>query len=181
MVKNLRTEVSRYISYLLRHDPENLNLDDYGFVDIDELHRKLNQCYPISRQLIFEIAEKSERKRFEIVENRIRALYGHTISIKQNLVEDKTIEVLFHGTTSDSAHKILEEGLKPMKRTFVHLSPTIEIAREVGSRRTLKPTILMIDAKMAIRDGVSFYKATEKTYLCGFLLPKYVKVVQELF
>ena len=62
-----------------------------------------------------------------------------------------------------------------MKRTFVHLSPTKEIAREVGSRRTLEPTILMVDAKTAISDGVSFYKVTEKAYLCRFLPSKYIK------
>ncbi len=179
MAKNIRAEVSKYISYLLRHNPENLDMDDYGFVDIDELHRKLKRRYSVSRQFIFEIAEKSERKRFEIVENRIRALYGHTLSIKQNLAEDKKVEVLYHGTTSDSARKILNEGLKPMKRTFVHLSPTMEIAREVGSRRTLEPVIFMIDAKTAISDGISFYRVTEKAYLCRFLPSKYIKRSQE--
>lgn len=154
-------------------------MDDYGFVDINELHRKLRRRYPIGRQLIFKIVEKSERKRFEIIGNRIRALYGHTISIKQNLVEDKTVEVLFHGTTSDSAQKILAVGLKPMRRTFVHLSPTVEIAREVGLRRTSEPAVLIIDAKTAMRDGFLFYKVTDKVYLCGFLPPEYIKRSQE--
>lgn len=179
MTTNIKTDVSKYISYLLRHNPEDLRMDNYGFADIDELHRKLMQRYSIDRQLIFEIVEKSTRKRFEIVGNKIRALYGHTISINQNLVKDEAVEILYHGTTSYSAKKILKEGLKSMKRTFVHLSPTIEIAREVGLRRTLDPTILMIDAQTAIRDGVHFYKTTDKVYLCKFLQPKYMRIIQE--
>jgi putative RNA 2'-phosphotransferase len=154
-------------------------MDNYGFVDIDELHKKLGQRYSIDKQLIFEIVEKGTRKRFEIVGNKIRALYGHTIGIKQKLVEDEAVEVLYHGTTRISARKILKEGLKSMRRIFVHLSPTAEIAREVGLRRTLNPAILMIDAKTAVRDGSHFYKATDKVYLCEFLKPKYIKLVQE--
>ena len=177
MKLHLRTEVSKYISYLLRHNPEDLDMDNYGFVDIGELRRKVMRRYTIDRRFIYEIVEKSERKRFEIVGNRIRALYGHTINIMQNLAEDKAVEVLYHGTTSDSAKKILKEGIMPMKRMFVHLSPTVEIAREVGLRRTLEPTILLIDAKTAIRSGVHFYKVTDKVYLCGYLPPKYIRTV----
>ena len=104
---DLRTKVSRYISYLLRHNPEDLEMDKYGFVDLDELHKKLRQRFHIDKRLIFEIAEESKRKRFEIIENQIRALYGHTIRIEQERVEENAIKALYHGTTYDSAMKIL--------------------------------------------------------------------------
>ena len=172
---DLRTKVSRYISYLLRHNPEDLEMDKYGFVDLDELHKKLRQRFHIDKRLIFEIAEESKRKRFEIIENQIRALYGHTIHIEQEQVEENAIKVLYHGTTHDSAMKILREGLKPMRRTWVHLSPTVEVAREVGLRRTRNPTILAIDVEVARKEGTIFYKATDKVYLCGPLLPKYIR------
>ncbi len=163
------------MSYLLRHNPGNLKMDEQGFVDLDELLKKLEERFQIDENLVLEIIEKSERKRFEIIGNKIRALYGHTIPIKLELVEDQVVKVLYHGTTPGGASKILRVGLKPMKRRWVHLSPTIEIAREVGLRRTGNPVILEIDAEAARKNGVKFFKVTDKVYLCNKLAPEYIK------
>ncbi len=110
---------------------------------------------------------------FEIVGNKIKALYGHTIPVESKLDEDKITEVFYHGTTLSAASGILKAGLKPMKRRWVHLSPTVEIAREVGTRRTKKPVILEINAEKARKDGVKFYKATDKVYVCEAIPPEY--------
>jgi putative RNA 2'-phosphotransferase len=170
-----RTRVSRYISYLLRHNPENLRMDKHGFVDIDQLIDKLKEHFRVNKKSLLEIVEKSERKRFEIVDNKIRALYGHSIPVKLEFEEDKAVKVLYHGTTPEAATKIRKVGLKPMKRRWVHLSPTIETAKEVGLRRTQKPVILEIDAEAARRNETKFYKATDNVYLCKDLAPIYVK------
>lgn len=177
MKRNLRTAVSGYMSYLLRHDPENLMMDQHGFVDIDELLVKLRKRFPISKELVSEIVEESDRRRFEIVGNKIRALYGHTVPVELELEEDKTVKVLFHGTTPEAASEILKEGLKPMKRRWVHLSPTIGIATEVGMRRTKNPAILKIDVEAARKNGVKFYRATDKVYVCDTVLPRYLEIV----
>lgn len=178
MESSLKVKVSRYMSYLLRHNPENLKMDRHGFVDIDELIDKLKERFQVNKKFLLEIVEKSERKRFEIVENRIRALYGHSISVEIELEEDRTVEAFYHGTTQNAATKILKTGLKPMKRRRVHLSPTIEIATEVGLRRTDKPVILEINAEAARKAGVKFYKATDKVYICGNVAPTYIKIVR---
>lgn len=174
MEPNLKVEVSRYMSYLLRHDPENLEMDSHGFVDVEKLAEKLEKRFPIDKRIVFEIAERSDRRRFEIIGNKIRALYGHTILIQLEFEEDKTIQVLYHGTTPEAAAKILKEGLKPMKRRWVHLSPTIEIAVEVGQRRTNNPVVLEINAEAARKNGLRFFKATDKVYVCGEILPGYI-------
>jgi len=173
---SLKTRVSKYISYLLRHNPENLKMDTHGFVDIDELIDKLEEHFRVNKKSLLEIVEKSERKRFEIVDNKIRALYGHSIPVKLEFEEDKAVKVLYHGTTSEAATKILKTGLKPMKRRWVHLSPTVEIAREIGLRRTNDPVILEIDVEAARKAGVKFYKATDKVYICGNIAPIYIKI-----
>lgn len=175
----MKTKVSRYMSYLLRHNPENLKMDRHGFVALDDLLEKLNERFQIDRKLIFEIVEKSDRKRFEIVENKIRASYGHTIPVKLELEEDKIAKVFYHGTTPDAASKILKVGLKPMKRRWVHLSPTKEIATEVALRRTNNPVILKIDAEAARKEGLRFYKATDKVYLCRALSSRCIKVATQ--
>ncbi len=167
------------MSYLLRHNPENLNMDKDGFVSLKELLEKLNERFQVDENIIREIIKKSDKKRFEIVGDKIRAIYGHTIPVEIQFEEDKTIKRLYHGTTADAALKILKTGLKPMKRRWVHLSPTMEVAMEVGLRRTRKPIILEIDAEAARKDGISFYKATDKVYLCKYLPPKYIRRIDE--
>lgn len=173
-----RTRVSRYMSYLLRHNPENLRMDKHGFVDLNELLSKIRERFDVDESFIREIVYGSGKRRFEIFGDRIRALYGHTLPVDIKFEEDETIEKLYHGTTADAASKILKGGLKPMGRRWVHLSPTVEIAREVGLRRTGDPVILEVDARAAREGGIRFYKATDKVYLCDFVPPKYIRYVR---
>ena len=175
-MNSLKTRISRYMSYLLRHNPEGLEMDEEGFVDIKQLLQKLKEKFPnINESIIRDIVEKSERKRFEIRDGRIRAIYGHSIPVKIRLKEDRKVKTLYHGTTPQAAEKILKTGIKPMKRRWVHLSPTIEIARIIGLRRTPNPVILEIDAEKARRNGVKFYKATNEVYLASYIPPNYIK------
>ncbi len=173
-----KVEVSKYMSYLLRHEPENLEMDRQGFVGLEEFVRKIRERFQVDQRFIWDIVEKSGRKRFEIINNRIRALYGHTITVELAFEEDRTIRTLYHGTSPDAASRILKMGLKSMKRRWVHLSPTIEIAREIGLRKTRKPVILKIDADAARKNGVEFYRASDKVYLCRDLSPEHISPVE---
>ena len=99
---------------------------------MNELVSKVKESFPsVDKVFLRRLVEESERKRFEIVGNRIRALYGHTVPVYLRLEEDTQVEWLYHGTTAEAAKEILEQGLKPMKRMWVHLSPTIDIAKRV--------------------------------------------------
>jgi len=179
MGNNVGVLVSKYVSYLLRHNPEDLEMDDDGFVDLGDLVLKVRRRYPtVDRSFLIKLVDESERKRFEIVENKIRALYGHTVPVHIHLKEHRQIERLYHGTTPQAAKEILEKGLQPMRRKWVHLSPTEEIALEVGKRRTNSPVVLVIDASEARSHGLRFYKATEKVYVCKYVPAKYIKTLQ---
>jgi len=173
---DLKTKVSRYMCYLLRHRPQSLEMDAEGFVSVDELLGKIRARYLIDKNLIIEIVGGSDRRRFEVKEDGIRALYGHTLPVKVEFEEDTVVKLLYHGTTSHAACKILKEGVKPMKRKWVHLSPTVEVAKEIGLRRTKDPVILKIDAEAARKGGTRFYRATDKVYLCGSIPPEYVRI-----
>jgi putative RNA 2'-phosphotransferase len=174
---NLKARVSRYMSSLLRHSPQNLEMDEEGFVNVDKLLEKIRTRYPIvDKRMILEISDKSNKKRFEIKGNKIRALYGHTIPVDIEFEEDTHVKLLYHGTTPEAASKILKEGLKPMKRTWVHLSPTMETAIEIGKRRTAHPVVLEIDAKAAREGSLKFYKATDKVFLSGPIPPEYIRI-----
>lgn len=177
MNSELKVKISKYMSYLLRHNPENLKIDEEGFVCLDELLLKLREKYYVDKRFIIEIVNQGNRKRFEIVGNRIRALYGHSIEVKVELEEDKSVAVLYHGTTPESVSKILRSGLKSMKRRWVHLSPTKEIAIEVGRRRALKPVVFEVNAKDARRNGLRFFKATERVFVCREVPPQYIRLL----
>jgi putative RNA 2'-phosphotransferase len=100
---DLRIKVSRYVSYLLRHNPEDLEMEDEGFVALDQLLSKVRSRFPtIDKKLLVEMVELSERRRFEIVGDKIRALYGHTINVHVHLKEDTQVERLYHGTTPEA-------------------------------------------------------------------------------
>ena len=173
----LRRAVSKYVSYLLRHNPENLKMDNEGFVRICDLLKNLRKRYDVDERFVREVVEKGDRRRFQIVGDKIRAIYGHTIDVKMKYPLDENVRFLYHGTPKRSASIILREGLKPMKRGWVHLSATTEIARDVGKRRTTKPIILVVDAEKARREGIKFYKATDQVYLSEEIPSKFIQIL----
>ena len=176
MKEELRVRVSKYMSYLLRHKPNGLVMDKHGYVNLDDLIRKVREKFPlVNDDFIREVVERSERQRFEIRDEKIRALYGHSIHVDLGLKEDKSRRVLYHGTTPEAASRILKEGLKPMGRRWVHLSSTPEVARKIGRRRTRNPVILEVDVERARKDGLRFYKATDKVYLSQEIPSKYIR------
>jgi putative RNA 2'-phosphotransferase len=168
--RDVRVKVSKYVSYLLRHDSQGLVTDEEGFVDMDGLVSRVRLSFAcVDVGFLRRLVEESERKRFEIVGNRIRALYGHSVPVYLRSEEDTAVEWLYHGTTAEAAKEILKEGLKPMKRIWVHLSATKDIATQVGKRRTSNPVILVVNCKEARKAGLKFYKASEQVYLGKFV------------
>ena len=171
-----RVKVSKFVSFLLRHDPQGLVIDEEGFVDLDELVSKVKGSFPsVDGWFLRRLVEESERKRFEIVGNRIRALYGHSVPVYLRFEEDGRVEWLYHGTTSDAAGEVLEKGLQPMKRLWVHLSPTVDLASQVGKRRTSSPVILVVNCAEARRQGLKFYRASDQVYLSKFVPAEYIR------
>jgi putative RNA 2'-phosphotransferase len=180
--RDLRVRVSKFVSFVLRHDSLGLVMDEEGFVDLDALVSKVKESFPcVDEGFLRRLVEESERKRFEIVGNRIRALYGHSVPVYLRLEEDRAVEWLYHGTTTEAAKEILVKGLKPMKRLWVHLSPTIDIAAQVGKRRTSNPDILVVNCNEARKAGLKFYKASDQVYLCKFVPAKYIRRLRVQF
>jgi len=156
--------LSRFLSYILRHEPRKFGLspDGDGYVSIDGLLdqiRKKDRWRWVTKQHIIEVVERSEKKRFEVISNRIRALYGHTFETEIHYRPVTPPEYLFHGTARRNVEKIEQEGLLSMKRQYVHLSVTPEDACKVGLRRDKNPVILKVSALKAHNQGIKFYRA----------------------
>lgn len=173
-------EKSKEISYALRHRPEEygLELDSFGFVLVCDLVNAINKKHKsstyISENDINDIIRQSDKKRFEIKAGRIHAMYGHscdtTIFHKVGIPPN----VLYHGTTREAFDKhIVDEGLKPMNRQYVHLSESIDTAKMVAKRRSNDIVVITIDSAKMVKDGILFYVGNDKVWLCDNVKPKY--------
>ncbi len=165
-------ELSKEISYALRHAPweYELELDELGFVPIAQLLHALNESNGYDRKIVQadleEIIATSEKKRHEIVGDKIRALYGHTVPQVIKKEAGNPPAILYHGTSHKTLPQILQDGLKPMQRQYVHLSVDVETANRVGKRRDPEPIILKINTVAAQKVGILFFVGNDKVWLC---------------
>jgi len=174
-------EISRTISYALRHNPDefNLILDESGWVLVDELLTEIKKKHSkwdwISEQTILDIQAESDKQRFEMNDSSIRAVYGHSLPEQRIVLSaSQPPDILYHGTTEQAAASIKKKGLQPMQRQYVHLSADKETAIIVGKRRCKNPIILVVDAKKAFEQGIEFYHANEKIWLADSIPSIYI-------
>ncbi|MFF3024031.1 RNA 2'-phosphotransferase [Gottfriedia sp. NPDC057948] len=93
-----------------------------------------------------------------------------TRKLKYNISQKKTPEILYHGTNKKVEELILNEGIKPMGRNYVHLSEGVEFATLAAKRRG-EFVILKIDAKNAYENGVKFFYADNEVWLSDYISP----------
>jgi len=172
------TKLSKHLSYILRHDPgtANLELDEEGFAPLNEVisHLKESGYEWIDLEKIEKLVMESDRNRFEIDGGRIRALYGHSVEVQID-GEFEPPELLYHGTSPEVLSSIFENGLKPMRRKYVHLSRGEEEAFNVGKRHHPEPVVLEVWAKKAYLEGVVFYDRGD-VVLVECVPPEYIEV-----
>lgn len=172
--------LSKTISHALRHQPEayGLQLDPEGWVAVDELLAALRQrrraWHNVSLADISTIINESSKQRFELHEGKIRAFYGHSTPEKVEKLPATPPATLYHGTTPQAAATIRREGLKSMKRQYVHLSTDEKTAKLVALRRTSQPVILHIAALQAHEQGIHFYLGNEDIWLADPIPPTFI-------
>ncbi len=179
------TKISKRISFVLRHHPEKigLHLDKYGRANVSELIYKYNHHYKpvLNLKLIHKIINNSNKQRYLIEGEMIRALYGHSIPVKLLTPSKKPPYYLYHGTTHKAARLIILDGLKKMNRDFVHLSQNKKEALLVGKRRDTRPIIFQVLANKAFREGLIFYPTKSGIWLIDHVPPKYLKKYNNRF
>ena len=162
---------SKRLAYLLRHS----KLPNHkGRIKVDVVQNELG----VSLLDIQKIVHEDTKGRFEFSEDKssVRALYGHSIDVNLGLEPTTPPPVLYHGTAEKYIDSIMKEGLRPRKRNFVHLSETMDMAKQVGTRHG-SPVVLSIDIEAMIRAGYKFYKAQNGIWLTGDIPSKFLKVV----
>lgn len=172
---------SKFLSYLLRHHPDELSLsmDTAGWVDVDDLLPKLfERDSSWTREVLQRVVDENTKKRFEIVDERIRARQGHSLDVDLGLTPTPPPDVLFHGTHPKVVDAILSSGLLKMQRHHVHLSEDVATAKNVGGRRG-KPVVFEVDAAAMVADGHTFFVTENGVWLVDEVAPKYLSVVED--
>lgn len=172
----LETEVSKFMSYVLRHAPEaaGLTLDAEGWVSFDDFEKVVTSKYDVTRDDIIGIIENSPKKRFALVDNRIRANQGHSVEVDLALKAVEPPAILFHGTSLLNWPLIEREGLKKMERHHVHLSADAETAKIVATRRKGDHIILRVDAARMFSEGHSFFVSDNGVWLAESVPVQYL-------
>ena len=159
-----KKNVSVYLSYLLRHHPEDagLHMDIHGWVDVRELIDGVNARgrYRLSRTALEEIVAADEKGRYRFSDDgrRIKACQGHSLTwVEPELTWREPPAHLYHGTTTKALAGILQSGaISKMKRHAVHMQADREPAWQSARRWHLTPVLLKIDAGRMYGDGMRF-------------------------
>ncbi|WP_157082252.1 RNA 2'-phosphotransferase [Sphingomonas pruni] len=172
-------KVSKLLSYWLRHSPDagNLTLDGSGWAKVESVKASLAR-EGIDSALLEPTVAESDKQRFELSDDgtRIRARQGHSVSVDLSWPITTPPEFLYHGTIERFLEAIFSEGLKPMTRHHVHLSPDAETAARVGARRG-PAVILRVAAGRMANQSLIFRLASNGVWLTDTVPPRFIEQV----
>lgn len=175
-------KLSKEVSYSLRHAPweYELELDSDGWVSIFQLIESMKenvQWRNLTGSDLVNMIKSSDKKRHEILEGKIRALYGHSTPNKINMIPMEPPLILYHGTGQRFMESIKEHGLLPKSRQYVHLSIDKDTAIKVAKRHDDNPILLVINSRKAWQDGIKFYYGNDKVWLADFVPINFVNEI----
>lgn len=173
-----KKNVSVYLSYLLRHKPDDagLKMDKHGWVSVEELIEGINNSgtYTLDFTQLEEIVRQDSKGRYRFSDDclKIKACQGHSIPwIEPEMEYLAPPKYLYHGTTTVAAEKIMKSGaISKMSRHAVHMQEEPDKAWQSATRWHLTPVVLKIDADTMHRDGHVFGK-TENNVWCTECVP----------
>jgi putative RNA 2'-phosphotransferase len=174
-------KLSKTLAHALRHEPwlYELELDDEGWVNSEDLIATLRQRSPswhdLSESDFASVIAQSDKPRYEMQRGLIRALYGHSTPNRLEKSPAAPPEFLYHGTTQTALPLIVENGLKPMSRQYVHCSVDFPMAQAVARRKGERIVVLRVIAGEAHQDGVVFYRGNDLVWLADLIPPRYLQ------
>ena len=180
-----RKRLSKFCSGALRHFPDDvgLELDDAGWTLFADLVTAAESKYDwADREAVAGVVATDPKGRFERTgstagdgTDRVRAAYGHSVPVNLDGGEEPVPDTLYHGTAPRHLDSIRDDGLQPMSRQHVHLSGSVESAREVGSRHAGNPVILEVDTVALQAAGHDVTQRGRDVYTTDRVPPAYLE------
>ena len=170
-MKDKVTEISKFLSLVLRHKPETIGLclNPQGWVLVEALLDAAREHgKSIHRDVLDEVVFTNNKQRFAFSEDglSIRANQGHSIEVDLELIPQIPPKILYHGTATRFVPLIKATGLLKMNRQHVHLSSDGITAKRVGARHGI-PVVLKIDAERMAADCHSFFSISKWRMVSG--------------
>lgn len=170
--KKLSTQLSIYLSLVLRHKPEELGitLDENGWTHVPTLLDKLDatgrMCTLANLQTIVAEDEK-QRYQFDDAFQYIRAVQGHSYAGVAGMQHELATPpaALYHGTPASNMESIGLKGISRQQRLYVHLTDDVEQAWKSATRRKTTGAVYLIDTAKMLRMGMVFYRAENGVWL----------------
>ena len=173
------TNLSRYMSLILRHKPEviGITLGAHGWANVDDLIHGIEKDNPdFNMDVLEEIVRTDNKQRYSFNDDKtlIRANQGHSINVDVELEEKEPPEYLYHGTGEKYVNSIDQKGLISKSRLYVHLSKDVETAENVGKRHG-KEVVYCVSSRQMYRDGYKFYLSENGVWLTKEVPVKYLE------
>lgn len=177
-MKNRAIRISKFLSLVLRHQPEKvgLTLNHEGWASVSELLTAFEaNGFPLTPDELREVVRSNDKKRFSFSRDMlfIRANQGHSVTVELGYEPELPPPVLYHGTAERFLPSIRQQGLIKGRRHHVHLSDNTETAKIVG-RRYGKPVVLRIDSERMQRDRYLFFRSDNGVWLTESVPVEYI-------
>jgi putative RNA 2'-phosphotransferase len=179
MTDKEKTRISKFLSLILRHEPERvgLKLGDAGWVGVEGLLKAVNDHgVALTFDQLKHVVATSGKKRFAFSEDglRIRASQGHSVEVDLQYPPQTPPDILYHGTATRFLEGIRQQGLQKMERHDVHLSADAKVTHQVGGRHG-KPALLTIRAGDMHKAGFIFRCSANGVWLVDHVPPRFIK------
>lgn len=161
----LQMYISKRMSWLLRHNISNLDHDSGMFVDLNLILYELNKESEehITLTMIQNVVDHYQKQRFQIIENKIRAVQGHSnVTIyEEDIFQEITesIPYVVHMTNRKSLKQIIQTGLNRMSRTHIHFADDESLLKKN------QPIKIKLNMQAAMDAGIKFYRANNGVIL----------------
>lgn len=183
MNEKQRTRTSKFLSLVLRHEPQKIGLalDESGWAEVETLLAACHQNgVPIERAELEEVVATNEKKRFAFSDDgrKIRASQGHSIEVSLGYAPQAPPSRLFHGTATRFLPSIRAGGLRKGGRHHVHLSADEQTAQKVGQRHG-KPAVLVVKSEEMLVRGHSFLLSENGVWLAEHVPVEFLEFPDE--
>ena len=173
----------KMLCYPLRHEPWQfgLELTDEGFSSLEalvkvvclRLHGFSEEPAEPVKQTICQLDPERFEVRGEGSDALIRARYGHSFPVPRLGEVAAPPEVLYHGTSEESAVMIKKNGLLPVDRYFLHLTTDRDYAVRVGTAKG-RVFLWQVNAGEAFAEGIAFRRATPHVWLTSHVPARFL-------
>ncbi|SDJ24658.1 putative RNA 2'-phosphotransferase [Rhodococcus triatomae] len=183
MTPSKTIRISKEASRLLRHCAHELSggLDAEGWADLDDVVATIVQNLNLpaeDKHDVRLVLESEGNQRHETSGDRIRAIYGHSGSLGVHYVARKPPTDLFHASPDVNLSAILDEGLMPRSRQYVHMSTNVDMAKRRAQHHRSSLAVLVVDAEAAVREsGIEFFSPDGEIWLAKHVPAKHIRIV----